>query len=64
MGKVIYCDKVNPSSECNHVIRGETEDDVLRQAGIHAKEHGLEPTPELIDKVRGSIEDEPDAAQA
>jgi len=64
MGKVIHCNKVNPSSECNHVIRGETEDDVLQQAGVHAKEHGLEPTPELIEKVRASIEDEQAAAQA
>ena len=63
MGKVIHCNKVNPSSECNHVIRGETEDDVLQQAGVHAKEHGLEPTPELIEKVRASIEDEQTAAQ-
>jgi len=61
---VIYCNKVNPSSECDHVIRGETEEDVLRQAGAHAGEHGLEPTPELIEKVRASIEDEPAAAQA
>ncbi len=64
MGKVIHCNKVNPSSECDHVIRGETEDDVLQQAGIHAKEHGLEPTPELIEKVRALIEDEQAAAQA
>jgi len=64
MGKVIYCNKVDPSSECNHVIRGETEEDVLQQAGIHAREHGLEPTPELIEKVRASIEDEQSAAGA
>lgn len=62
MSKVIHCNKVNPSSECDHVIRGETEDDVMKQAGIHAKEHGLEPTPELLEKVRGCIEDEQAAA--
>lgn len=62
MAKVIHCNKVNPSSECNHVIRGETEDDVMKQAGVHAKEHGLEPTPELLEKVRGCIEDEQAAA--
>ncbi len=61
MSKVVYCNKVNPSSECDHVIRGETEDEVLQQAGIHAKEHGLEPTPELIEKVRASIVDEASA---
>ena len=58
MAKAIYCNKVNPRSECNHVIRGETEDEVLQKAGIHAKEHGLEATPELIEQVRSNIEDE------
>ncbi len=58
MAKAIYCNKVNPSSECNHVIRGETEEEVLQQAGVHAQEHGLEPTPELIELVRSKIEDE------
>ena len=58
MSKAIYCNKVNPSSECDHVIRGESEEEVLQKAGIHAKEHGLEPTPELIAKVRSNIEDE------
>jgi predicted small metal-binding protein len=58
MSKIIRCNKVNPSSECDHVIRGESEEDVLQQAGVHAREHGLEPTPELIEKVRASIEDE------
>ena len=65
MGKAIYCNKVNPSSECDQVIRGESEEEVLQQAGAHAREHGLEPTPELMEKVRGAIEDEPaSAAQA
>lgn len=58
MSKAIYCNKVNPSSECNHVIRGETEDEVLQKAGLHAKEHGLEATPELIEMVRSNLENE------
>jgi predicted small metal-binding protein len=58
MTKAIHCNKVNPSSECDHVIRGETEDEVLQMAGVHAKEHGLEATPELIEMVRSKIEDE------
>jgi len=58
MAKVIHCSKVNPAGDCNHVIRGETVEDVLRQAGIHAKEHGLEPTPELVEIVKGFIEEE------
>lgn len=56
--KAIYCNTVNPSSECDHVIRGETEEEVLAKAGEHATEHGLEATPELIELVRASIVDE------
>lgn len=58
MSKAIYCNKVNPSSECDHVIRGDSEEEVLRLAAVHASEHNLEPTPELIAKVRENIEDE------
>jgi predicted small metal-binding protein len=58
MGKVIYCNKVNPSGDCNHIIRGKTEEEILQQAKAHAKEHGLEPTPELLQMVKASIEDE------
>lgn len=58
MTKAIHCNKVNPSSECDHVIRGETDEEVLEKAGVHAKEHGLEATPELIERVRSKIEDE------
>ena len=58
MGKAIHCNKVNPSSDCDHVVRGETEEEVLQKAGVHAKEHGLEATPELIAQVRSHIEEE------
>jgi predicted small metal-binding protein len=58
MSKVVYCSKLNPSADCNHVVRGETVEEVLQNAGIHAKEHGLEPTPELIEKVKKAIEEE------
>jgi predicted small metal-binding protein len=58
MAKVIYCSKVSPISGCEHVIRGETVEEVLQQAGEHAKEHGLEPSPELVEKVTAAIEDE------
>jgi|tagenome__1003787_1003787.scaffolds.fasta_scaffold6760669_1 predicted small metal-binding protein len=64
MAKVVYCNKVDPSSGCNHVIRGETEEEVLQKAGEHAKEHGIvEPTPELMARVRSSIEDEQSATR-
>ena len=58
MGKIIQCNKVNPSSECNHIIRGETEEEVLEKAKVHAVEHGMEPTPELLEMVKAYIEDE------
>jgi predicted small metal-binding protein len=58
MSKKIECNKVNPSSDCNHVIRGETVEEVLEQAKVHAKAHGLEPTPELLEMVKAHIEEE------
>ncbi len=58
MGKIIQCNKVNPSSECNHVIRGESEEEVLEKAKVHAKDHGMEPTPELLEMVKAHIEDD------
>jgi predicted small metal-binding protein len=58
MPKVLECAKVDPSSGCRHVVRGETEDEVLRKAGEHAKEHGIrEVTPELIERVKANIRD-------
>ena len=58
MGKVIKCNKVNPSGDCAHVVRGATEEEVLKNAAAHAKDHGLEPTPELMAQVKSFIEDE------
>ncbi len=58
MAKIIDCGKVNPESGCGHVIRAETEEELLQKVAEHAKEdHGLEPTPELIAKVRAHIEE-------
>lgn len=59
MGKIIDCNKVNPASGCNHVVRGETEEELLRNAAQHAKEHGIvEVTPDLIDQIKANIEDD------
>ncbi len=59
MGKIIDCNKVNPASGCAHVVRGETEEELLRNAEQHAKEHGIvEVTPELMNQIKASIEDE------
>lgn len=60
MGKVIECATVDPSSGCKHVVRGTTEEEVLKNAiehaKQHAKQHGIrEATPELMAKVKGAI---------
>ena len=37
-------------------MRGETEDDVLKKAAEHAKEHGIgEVTPELLARVKANV---------
>jgi predicted small metal-binding protein len=56
---LIKCKKVNPSSECHHVIRGASEEEVLRKAAAHAKEHGMEPTEKLSAQVKSFIENDP-----
>jgi len=58
MAKMVECAKVDPSSGCTYVIRGETEQEVLTKAAEHAKQHGLrEMTPELMEKVKTQIRD-------
>lgn len=58
MSKIIDCSKVNPSSDCHHVVRADTEEELLKKAAEHAKEHGLEPTAELLAAVKSHIEEE------
>ncbi len=57
MAKVIDCAKVNPASGCGHVVRADTEEELMRLAAEHAKSHGMEPTQELMDSVKAHIED-------
>ncbi len=58
MAKMVDCGEVNPASGCGHVIRGETEEEVLQKAAEHAKtEHGMEPTPELLAMVKEHIQE-------
>jgi len=41
------------------VVHGQDEEEALRNAERHAREdHGLEPTPELMAKVRAAMHDE------
>jgi predicted small metal-binding protein len=59
MTKILECAKVDPSSGCQHVVRGETEEEVLQNAAEHAKEHGIqEVTPELMERIKANIRDE------
>jgi predicted small metal-binding protein len=59
MGKIVDCAKIDPSSGCQHVVRGKTDEEVVRNAMEHAKQHGIrEVTPELMAKVKAAIREE------
>ena len=59
MGKIVDCGKVDQSTGCSHVVRGETEEELMKNAAEHAKEHGIvEVTPELMERVRANIQEE------
>jgi predicted small metal-binding protein len=58
MSKILHCRDVG--FDCEGVVRGETEDEVLQQAAAHAAaDHGLtEITPEIEAQIRAQIKDE------
>jgi predicted small metal-binding protein len=58
MAKTVSCRDVG--MDCDFVAKGETEQDILRQATEHARTaHNMtEIPPEVVDKVRGAIRDE------
>ena len=59
MGKIVDCGKVDPSTGCSHIVRGETEEELMKNAAEHAKEHGIvEVTPELMERVRANVQEE------
>lgn len=59
MGKILECAKVDPSSGCTHVVRGNTEDEVMKNAAEHAKQHGIrQMTPELMANAKAQIRDD------
>jgi predicted small metal-binding protein len=44
--------------DCDAVVRGETVDDVMAQAGPHAKEvHGVDVTPEMAGQIKTLLRD-------
>ena len=58
MAKILHCGEIVPG--CAHTMRGESEDEVMQQAGQHAaQEHDMtDVSPELAEKVRARIKDE------
>ena len=45
-------------SGCSATFSGESDDDILAQAGQHAVEvHGIDVTPEVVDMVRSHIKE-------
>lgn len=55
MAKEMKCGDLMPG--CDHVVRAESEGELLQQVAAHAKEaHGIdEVTPDLVEKVKGAI---------
>lgn len=58
MAKVLHCGDL--MAGCQHVVRGATEEEGLRQTAKHAAEtHNIkEVTPDLVAKVKGKIRTE------
>lgn len=64
MAKSLHCSDVIPG--CTYVVRGATEEEVMRQAAEHARiEHNIRRiTPEITAMVRAAIRDEKSASAA
>jgi hypothetical protein len=58
MTKVIDCALIEPGWTCGHFIRATTEAETLRLAMMHARSHGVEPSPALPAQVRAAMRDE------
>jgi predicted small metal-binding protein len=44
--------------DCDAVVHGETVDDVMAQAGPHAKDaHGVDVTPEMAGQIKTLVHD-------
>jgi len=57
MTKVLKCGDLMPG--CTFQAKAETEAEVLQAAAAHAKQaHGMEATPELVEKVKAAIREE------
>lgn len=57
MTKVLHCR--DAGFDCDHVVRAESEEDLLRQVAEHARTvHDVEVTPELVEQVKDLIREE------
>lgn len=55
--KTLACDDIMPG--CQATFTGQTEEEILSQAGQHAIDvHGLTVTPEIVEAVRAQIRDQ------
>ncbi len=58
-GQILGRNKLRPARGCAHVVHGETEEELLKNAEAHAREHGIvEVTTELLEQIKANIEDE------
>ena len=57
MAKTLHCADLMPG--CDYVAKGDSDQDVLRQAAEHARTvHNIAETPELAAQVQSKIRDE------
>lgn len=62
--KVLKCADMG-SANCDAVFKAETVDDVLIQAEAHAASvHGMTSSPEMAEKAKSLIQDEPMPAES
>ncbi len=55
--KTLHCS--DAGFDCTGVLTADTENEILQQAAIHAKEaHGVIVTPELAEQIKTLIKDE------
>jgi len=55
--KTLHC--ADAGFDCKGVIAANTEEEVLQQAAVHAKEvHGVTVTPELAEQLKTLIKEE------
>jgi len=55
--KTLHC--ADAGFDCKGVITANTEEEILQQAAVHAKEvHGVTVTPELAEQLKTLIKEE------